>query len=206
MRTYQQEFLSALEFSEQTGFSADSQDLAANEALIPKLLQQLPVLMQEVLEYLSNAGFEPVREFGAQCANTHLALLDFIQSEYRDLRPNLTIGEFGINNDLPFRLTQDEFKHWLTSPPEIVDCHTWITLGSDVIIDCTGPTYLQTRVHLKNCLGGIAHGTPDNLVIAPIWTQIYQSYVTDMRGVRYLPVAVGAQALRAAAPKFGQRP
>lgn len=184
------------------GFALDSEGLAVAEPNLEALVSELSNLIPEILDALANAGRDPVREFGAQCANTHIAVLNFIKENYAALCPNLTIGEFGIDSETLYSFSRNKFKEWLITPPEIVECHTWITLGSESIIDCTGPTYLQTRVNSLSSLGGIAYGKAGNLAFAAIQTSNYSHSNVGTRGLRYLPIAVGAAALHAIAPKF----
>ncbi|NYF37528.1 hypothetical protein [Stenotrophomonas sp. JAI102] len=200
--TYRRDFHSAMNFSREQGLSVDNEKLATTLPMLSELIVELSHRIPEILDQLSGQSREPVHEFGAQCANTHYAILGFIQAHYGDMRPNLTIGEFGVDNKTLYNFSREKFRDWLKARPSIVDFHTWIALGSGIIIDCTGPTYLQTRVNLQDVLGGIAHGEPGNLEITRIESLAYEHLDLDTRGVRYFPVAVGAEALFAVAPKF----
>lgn len=203
MFTYQDDFQSSITFAKKLDFEIDSEAIESEGSHVSDLINELTNLIPAVLSQLGFSGLDPIQEFGAQCANTHLAVLKFIKQYYPQLYPNLTIGGLGYKDKVHYSFSRSSFMKWQKIPPKIVDCHTWITLGSKTIIDCTGLTYIQTRANSNKKLGGIAYGEPGNLRVAEI-SSAHPQCETDTKGLHYFPTIVGLAAFRSVAPLAGQ--
>ncbi|MEM6248426.1 hypothetical protein [Shewanella vaxholmensis] len=206
---YDQKFNVALEFSNSHGFSADSKVSNFEKIRVEELVQELANIIPGFIGKYSSMGFkEPIIRFGGDCGTVHFSIFQFIKQYYPDLPVNVTLGEVDYSTYTYFNFDKDKCEDWIENgSPEIFDCHTWLTVGDDLVIDVTIGTYVNTRIDsdknsniAKRIFGGIIFGEHGSFSHIPIID--FASKVPDkLDSLKYSPVVVGAESLHRLAPR-----
>lgn len=166
---------------------------------ISNLTKELAGALQEQLDASKRHGYDPMVRFGGDCGNVHFLALSFIQKYYPDLPANLTIGEIRFNREAKFSFSEDKFLRWQKARPNLLDCHVWVTVGCDTIVDLTVGTYINDRILKSTKFGGIFHGSPGQLIWNPIVG--VENQMPDTSSLEYLPVVLGRKAFLSIVPK-----
>ena len=204
---YQNKFSDALKFSESKQFNLDSNITSTfdNEGLI-SLVKEIADLIPNELKSFDSGNGEIVN-YGGGCGNTHPYIVSFIKQYHPKIMVNLTMGSVQTDNDVRFDFNQETFCDWISgNKPETLDCHTWITINDNIILDFTIGTYINTRVE-KNILkdakqhayGGVIYGHPNNLKYLEI-PSIHNQRPDNFTKLKYNPIVLGKAAFLKAAP------
>jgi hypothetical protein len=198
--TYKEAFELAVAFTNSKGFVLDSDK---GDVQYHALVEELAGALSEQNAQYKARGLDPLVAFGGDCGNVHVQVLKYIQKYYPYTDANLVMGEVSIGQD-GFSFDQATFLKWQeTGAPEILDCHVWIAIGSDYIVDCTLGTYINTRIvkssSSKAC-GGVICGSPNDLKIIKINGLAHIDPI-GFNKVIYRPVAIGLSALEAIGPR-----
>lgn len=135
----------------------------------------------------------PFMAIGGDCGNVHDLIARFLLENYPELSPNLVMGSVTLNQQEPFNFSQEKFIDWSQKGyGEIFDCHAWVSLGQNWIIDATIGTWVHTRQGPGEAFGGVFYGSPSSLKSVPIANEkhVEQSLV----GIRYRPIVLGLEA------------
>ena len=206
---YDEEFELALGFSSTLNFAADSRISSFEENRVNELAEELANITSEFLNQYPSMGFKDViTRFGGDCATVHFSILQFIKQYYSDLPVNITLGEVSYNSGTYFNFNEDKCKDWMTNgSPRVFDCHAWITIGRDIIIDVTIGTYVNTRIDsdksnnvAEDIFGGIVFGRHDNFKCIPI-SGVSGKIPEKLNSLKYSPVVIGAESINRLAPK-----
>jgi hypothetical protein len=209
MNEYAKSYDNACSYSQGNGFDMDS----VNH---PESIERLQLLISELIDITANEfttyssrGFNPVMKFGSDCGNVHFSVTNFINKYYPDISANLVIGKVNYKNRCLFDFNREKSERWASGDKsDILDCHTWVNIGDNIILDCTIGTYLNTRCsllknqHIKHKrYGGIYYRSPLEELCMPISGANHRS-PRAMKNLEYKPVLVGCAALECIAPKY----
>ena len=198
---YKYKFIHAINFTRNKKFKPDCSAICGKlPANVERIPEEIASMIPEILQTYANLGYTPLISFGGDCGNVHVSILKYIQKNYPNIPANLTIGEVNIGRAAYFKFTESKFIHWLKEKPEILDCHTWITIGRDTILDATLPTYINTRLDNTQKIGGVLFGLHGKFEIANVPHMVNLSPCIRGGGIRYEPTAVGYAAFQAIAP------
>ena len=205
---YEDLFKKAVTFTAEQKFTLDSHTVSDCEESVSRLITEVSnILVNEIPKY-HDYGFDPIVRFGGDCGNIHYAILNFIKSHYPSVSANMTIGEVSVSNQSGFEFDQAKCIEWLENgSPQVLDCHAWITINNDYILDCTIGTYINTRIDsdyeknkTKNLFGGLIFGNVDNLQRIAFYG-LRDKAPQDYLDVKYNPVILGIEAFSALAPR-----
>jgi hypothetical protein len=205
---YEQLFKEAQNFTDKNEFNLDSKNQSSCEASISQLINEISdILVKEIPKY-RQYGFDPIVRFGGDCGNIHFAILGFIKQHYPSICANITVGGVLTSNKSDFKFDQNKCIEWLENgSPQVLDCHTWITINNNYILDCTIGTYINTRIdanHVQNkkdnLYGGLIFGSEDKLEHIA-FKGLGEKTPLDYRNMKYSPVILGIEAFTALAPK-----
>lgn len=199
---YSKNLYQAFEFTKKMGFNPDDaiSGLGINKAYANKLVNELTLNLGEVIDTLARVTRDPVLAFATECGNVHFHVLKFIQCYYPDLNANLTVGDFEFDGVALCGFNQQKAKEWLIKKPQKLGCHVWITLGDDVILDCTGISYIQVCTQDSRSIGDVLFGQSNYFGKYPIRHQLYSEGGVVVKDIRYIPILVGKDAFEAIAP------
>jgi len=205
---YKNLFKMAQTFTKKKKFNLDYQEQNTCEDVVRDLVNKISKILAKDISNYPQHGFDPIVRFGGDCGNIHYAILNFIKQHYPNICANITVGEASISNQLIFKFNQNKCIDWLENgSPQVLDCHTWITINNDYILDCTIGTYINTRIdsnHEQNkedsLYGGIIFGIVDKLEHVTI-KSLEQKTPQNYRNVEYFPIILGLEAFIALAPK-----
>lgn len=208
INTYEVLFEKAKNFTAQNEFNLDSKTPRICEDGVSQLISEISSILVDEMPKYRRHGFDPIVRFGGDCGNIHFAILNFIKNFYPSICANITVGEVSISNQSSFKFDQDKCIEWLKNgSPQILDCHTWITINNDYILDCTIGTYINTRVdpdHEKNTkdglFGGLIFGKVDELQHVA-FHGLREKKPQDYLRLKYSPVILGLEAFNALAPR-----
>jgi len=203
--SYKDEFLRAASFSASRNYALDAPLSQLHlDGSLQAAVHYCATFIEPWLEQLDGLGFDKFRQFGVECANVHVSMLDKMHKLFPGIAAmaNLTIGEFELDGKTEFSLTQDDFLAWSSEEAPTFSGHTWLTIGYDYILDLTGATYLNTRIRSVDDFGGLIKGRHDEKldVFWPYDMRPERSPL-KMKTLTYHPVVVGRQALHAKAPR-----
>ena len=209
--SYLIQFNKALKFTESRNFTIDSNNLnEPTQEQITSLISNLSkIINQKMIQELfekSNNNHDEISNLGSSCGTVHAAVLQEIKNNHRNLNANITIGDVALNNEIYFKFDQERCCRWLDGEiPPILDCHVWITIGKDFILDCTIGTYINTRLAKDKIYGGIIYGNPSSLN--------YQKFIylnnkepSNLNELIYNPTILGVDALVKLAPEINHYP
>ncbi|WP_126969126.1 hypothetical protein [Xanthomonas sp. BRIP62411] len=151
------------------------------------------------LKLYNGTNEEKLHQFGGNCGNVHLLVLNFLKKNYPTVPVNITIGSFtpARSNELDF--SQKRFKAWLKEKPDVLDCHVWLTIGTGFVLDLTLATYINTRRSKCQQWGGTLAGDHDSIEV--VGHPEMQTACPKFGGrLCYHPVALGQDALRKIGP------
>ena len=134
------------------------------DSSVQNLVDEISKTIQNEVQKFDNTQISNAENFGQQCANVHYSLLKFIKDFYTDLNAQLTIGGVGFGSQTIYKLDETTFNNCIDNniKPIPLNCHVWITIGNNIIIDATLGTNLITKSN-KNSYGGIIYGYEGNL-------------------------------------------
>ena len=93
-----------------------------------------------------------------------------------DVDANFTMGNVTIDENGGFAFSQKKFIDWVCSGHgSVFDCHSWVTVGKDHIIDATIATYINTRRQGVMKFGGVLCGMPRSLKCIAIAQEPHQA-------------------------------
>ncbi|WP_295751654.1 hypothetical protein [Undibacterium sp.] len=191
---------SAYKFTAMQNFSPDKEIVTwADEEKLKVIVEEIANLMHLPIQAFHNDGFNPIVKLGGECGNIHFFVLQHIKKFHSSVPVNLTIGEVRTEGNASFSFDENKFKAWLTERPEILDCHVWITIGREFIIDATIGTYLNTRAESIKKYGGILYGRPENLSYINI-PKVENLKPRKMTRLEFRAVVLGEKAFKACAP------
>lgn len=205
---YEDLFQKAQDFTVKNQFNLDSQTQSTCEGSVSQLISEISdILVNEIPKY-QQQGFDPIVSFGGDCGNIHFAIINFIKQHYPNICANITVGGVLISNQPDFKFDQSKCIEWLQNgSPQVLDCHTWITINNNYILDCTIGTYINTRVddnhaqnRKNNVYGGLIFGSEDELehvAFKGLGAKTPQDYLN----MKYSPVILGIEAFTALAPR-----
>jgi hypothetical protein len=208
--SYKDHFNDAIIFTKDKKFDLDNESLAeTSEVTINNLIEVLALSISGELKKFHDDRVGEIANFGGQCGNVHHALIGIIKEDYPTLCANLTIGDVDTGSANKFTFNQTKCSKWLEGrSPNILDCHVWITIGNNFIIDVTIGTYQNTRSSinvLKDksafAYGGIIFGKINDLKYTEI-KNVKNSNPANFTKFVYTPVILGTNAFVALAPKF----
>lgn len=161
----------AYEFTLAEGFQPDA--FLTNKSVDT---QQVAIIASEVArglyDQIKQYRFRKQNEhmsLGGDCGNVHYLISQFIRENYKDVDANFTMGNVTIDQRWGFEFSEEKFRRWVsTGHGSVFDCHSWVTLGKDHIIDATIATYVNTRRQKVMKFGGVLYGTPGSLKCIPI--------------------------------------
>lgn len=206
--SYEDLFEEARIFTFKQKFNLDSKAASGCEDSVSQLITEISnILVNEIPKY-HDYGFDPIVRFGGDCGNIHFAILKFIRNHYPSVCANITIGEVSVSNQSGFEFDQAKCIEWLKNGgPQMLDCHTWITINNNYILDCTIGTYINTRIdpdhernRTKNLFGGLIFGNVDNLQRIA-FHGLRDKTPQDYLNMKYTPVILGLDAFSALAPR-----
>lgn len=199
--SYRDEFQEATKFTEHEQFSLDSEiggQFAFEE--VTEAVSEAANGLSEQFGAYRGMGQDIYMSLGGDCGNIHFLLLQFLKKYYPQLPANLTIGGISIGDAMSFQFSRNSFKQWVTEgPPPIFDCHAWVTIGHDVIVDATIGTYINTRLKNVKAFGGIVYGKVGSLQYMPL-VGGKDSKPTQTSELKHQSVVVGCQAFRKCVP------
>lgn len=199
---YSKNLYQAFEFTKKMGFNPDDSisGLGINKACATELVNELTLNLGEVIDTFALVASDPVLAFATGCGNVHYHILKFIQCYYPDLSANLTVGDFEFDGVALSGFNQHKAKEWLLKKPVKLACHVWITLGDDVVLDCTGISYIQVCNRNGRGIGDVLFGQSNYFGKYPIQHQLYRQGDVGTKAIRYVPILVGKDAFEAIAP------
>ncbi len=131
---------------------------------------------------------------GGDCGNVHYLIARFIRANYKDVDANLTMGNVTIDENGGFEFSEKKFLDWVSSGHgSVFDCHSWVTVGKDHIIDATIATYVNTRRLGVMKFGGVLYGMPGLLECVPIAQEPHQA-LPNGTTIAFEPVVLGESA------------
>ncbi|KAB0317173.1 MULTISPECIES: hypothetical protein [Vibrio diabolicus subgroup] len=201
--SYEDLIVEAEGFTREQGFAFDTTKRGSSLDDLETLVTELAnILAGDVIPVYKMNGFHDVAtRFGGDCGNVHVAILSFIQKYYPSVNANLTVGEFVTDGESQFPFNQEKCLEWLKNgAPEILDCHTWITIDDNIILDCTVGTYVNTRLSDSKTFGGIVWGKMGELNVTRI-SNFEHKDPHDINGISYHPVILGMSAFSKFAPR-----
>ncbi len=199
---YSAAFYLAKEFSTQKGFPIDSNVSSyVDNGLLCRAVRDITTGFAEQLNFYRHQKRDPYNALGSDCGNIHQRILAYIKEDlcYSALPINLTIGEVKIDEKNSFVFTREKFCSWLDEKPEILDCHVWLTIGDEYILDATIGTYINTRIGDAAAFGGIIYGKHGDFMVQHI---AGESAMTphQIQSIEFSPIVLGDAALLACAP------
>ncbi|WP_024668162.1 hypothetical protein [Pseudomonas syringae] len=214
MVTYDQLFEKSKKFTSHNKLALDttvesqSQSQSQSQSHLQKLIDELTTLICDFTEKYNTHGFDPITRFGGDCGNVHFSVINFIKDNYPSIQANITIGDISIENQTHFPFNQKKCLAWLKKgSPKIFDCHAWITINNDYILDCTIGTYINTRIDPEreknkenNLYGGLIHGQENhfkNIKFSNLDNKTPQNF----NKIKYSPIIVGLQAFKKICPR-----
>ncbi|MGZ0753333.1 hypothetical protein [Kluyvera sichuanensis] len=207
--TYRNLFEDAKKFTIEKQFPLDSYPMNDCEANVSELVKELSGLFFDYTNNYLNHNLNPIITFGGDCANVHFQILRFINDHYRSISANITIGEVLLSEQLGFKFNQNKCVEWLENGiPPIFDCHAWITINNDYILDCTIGTYINTRTAPDSAInkseelyGGLIFGHADNLQHIA-FRNLKGITPKEYFKIKYTPVILGKTALNKLGPRY----
>lgn len=206
---YKVNFLNAVKFTESKNFSLDSKTITSlDNTNLMELIKEISELIPKELNTFGD-GNQAIINFGNNCGNVHFPIVSYIKEYHPNIMVNLTMGSVLADNEIGFDFNERVFCNWITGDkPKILDCHTWITINNNIILDFTIGTYLNTR-EVKNVLketschayGGVIYGNPSNLKHCklPMKPSMLPEKLSQLK---YRPVVLGKLAFSAASPRY----
>lgn len=203
MSEYEKAFIEACRYSEKNGFDIDSESHPKSISRLQDLLSKMIDIPADKLITYSLDGLNPVKAFGSDCGNVHYFVTNWINKYYPDISANIVIGQINYKNRCLFEFNQEKYKRWQSGDKEKnFDCHAWINIGSNIILDLTIGTYLNTRCSLlKNQnikhkkYGGIFYRSPLHELIIPL-SGVNHRQPREINRLDYKPVLVGCEAVK----------
>lgn len=197
---YSAALYSAQDFTTNKGFRIDS--LIASNVDIESFkiaVSDIANGFDEQITFYQTQGRDVYNALGGDCGNIHKLILKYIKQYYSSLPVNITIGEVKIDENNDFSFGRDKFCSWLVKKPDILDCHVWLTIGDEYILDATIGTYINTRIDKTAAFGGICYGKPGHLMWQTIANKENRT-PDQIQGVKFSPIVLGESALDACAP------
>jgi hypothetical protein len=167
---------------------------------IQDLINELSVLIsRDYIPNLEKTGYVPLDQYRQDCGNVHSNILPFIENYYPELSPTLTIGSVYFQGTPLYKFN----KKLLKSHQELGDfnTHVWITLGNDIVMDCTISSHLNINVYGRNTFGPILFGKIGGNFNFKGLSDINSYILKDYSGLVYKPVISGPEALNRFMPK-----
>ncbi|EJG1536719.1 hypothetical protein AB4T36_002910 [Vibrio parahaemolyticus] len=179
-----------------TGVLKSVKSPALVEKLIDEISSSIPI--DYIPKLKANVG-EPISSYGGDCANLHAEVFKFIQKHYPELNPVFTIGSVYFDGKPRYKFNEK----LLTAPKELerFEAHAWITLGNDLVLDCTISTHLNVKVFKQKAFGPILVGTLGYDFKHKGLDQIRSYILHDYSKLTYEPVLLGIEAMNAINPK-----
>lgn len=191
---YSDAFGEAMEFNRSLGLKLDSNPSEATcEPLVAKAVDEIAHGLYEQINHHRKVGHNPYMAIGGNCGNVHFLIAKFLLKEYPRLSPNLVMGSVALNQQEPFNFSQEKFIDWKQRGyGELFDCHAWVSLGLNWIIDATIGTWAHTRQGPGDAFGGILYGPPSSLKTVQISDEKHVEQ--SLTGIRYKPIVLGVEA------------
>lgn len=191
---YSDAFSDAMEFSRSQGLKLDSNPSEVTcEILAAKAAQEIANGLYDQIDNYRKIGCNPYMAIGGDCGNVHLLIANFLLKEYPKLSPNLVMGSVALNQKESFNFSEEKFIDWRQRGyGDVFDCHAWVSLGQNWIIDATICTWMHTRRGPGGAFGGILYGSPSSLKCVPITNEKHVEQ--SLTGIRYRPVVLGVDA------------
>ncbi len=206
---YSTKFHDAIKFTESKQFNLDSNTTCTldNDSL-KKLVEEISSLIPNEIHKF-NYGNGEIVNFGGGCGTVHPAIVCYIKQWHPNVMVNLTMGSVQTDDEVSIDFNQEKFCCWISgNKPETLDCHVWITINDNIIIDTTIGTYLNTRASKNNlkpfqqhAYGGVIYGHPKNLKYHSIANVTTNKQPDNFTKLKYIPVVIGETAFLEAAPK-----
>lgn len=194
VQLYSKSFVEALEFSQRHGISLDSTPVGSIPAhRVMQAVHEISAGLYEQIQQHKNLGRDPFWAIGGDCGNVHFLAQRFLLVEYPDLSPNLVMGSVALDGRESFSFSQDKFIDWLDRGyGAVFDCHAWVSLGADWIIDATIGTWIHTRQGPGGAFGGVAYGRPMSFRSMPIANEKHTEQ--SFTNIKYKPIVLGMDA------------
>jgi hypothetical protein len=167
---------------------------------IQELLDELSIsLAGDYIPQIESFVDGPEAWYAQDCANVHVSVLQFIQAHYPDLNPILTIGSVYYKGKPRYKFN----KKLITSLGElkVFDAHAWITLGNDIVFDCTISTHLNMKVYDKRTFGPILVGGINEKFQHKTLHNINTYILKDYTELVYEPILLGVDVMNIITPK-----
>jgi hypothetical protein len=208
MVTYDQLFKKSKDFTLHNKLALDATVENPNQNNLQKLIDELTKIISDLTEKYKDHGYDPISRFGGDCGNVNFLVINFIKQHYPSIQANITIGDISIENQTYFPFNQKKCLDWLKNgSPQIFDCHAWITINNDYILDCTIGTYINTRIDPErkknkenNLYGGLIHGQENHLKNIK-FSNLKNKTPQNFNEIKYSPIIVGLQAFKKICPR-----
>ncbi|WP_144208295.1 hypothetical protein [Shewanella donghaensis] len=191
----------AKKYSEKTGYKViGSLKSVKSSSRVKDLINELSVsIPRDYIPQLQANKLDPISSYGGDCANLHAELFKFIKDHYPELDPVFTIGSVYFEGKPRYKFNEK----LLSSPKELerFEAHAWITLGNELILDCTISTHLNVKVCRQSAFGPILFGTLRHNFEHKGLYQIRSFIIKDYSSLTYEPVMLGVEAMNAINPK-----
>ncbi len=184
----------AVDFSRSQGLKLDSSPSEATcEPLVAKAAHEIAAGLYEQINLHRERGHDPYMAIGGDCGNVHLLIAGFLLENYPMLTPNLVMGSVILRQQEAFNFSQKKFIEWRQSGyGDIFDCHAWVSIGQNWIIDATVGTWVHTRPGPGGAFGGVLYGSPSFLKRVPIPNE--KDAEQSLTDIMYRPVVLGVEA------------
>jgi hypothetical protein len=191
---YSDVFSKAVDFTLSQRLKLDSSlSEATSERLVAEATHEIAGGLQEQINLHRELGRDPYKAIGGDCGNVHLLIARFLLEEYPRLTPNLVMGSVVLNQQEAFNFSQEKFIEWRQNGyGDIFNCHAWVSLGQNWIIDATVGTWVHTRLGPGGAFGGVLYGPPSSLKRVPIANE--KDAEQSLTGIMYSPVVLGVEA------------
>lgn len=198
---YSDEFLQAISYTRSKGFTPDTTVLSGGSMnAVRELLNELSEMIPKFIYEHPYEKYD-CEAYGGDCGNIHLSVVHFIQNYYPSLPVNLCTGSLSKGKRILFEFDEAKSDLWFNgNKSDLHDCHTWITLGPQIVLDLTIGTYLNTRLSLfksyhkkKNIFGGLTILQDGDYLWLP-FNGFSQKKPRGLTKLNYRPVLIGCQA------------